>query len=104
MQPFLRFLCSRNQSTGRQFTRILLPAWLCLLAVVIHPQLSQAQQQQTVTGKVVSSKDGAPLMGVSVQVKGTEAGTITDINGYFSLEVPEAMLPSAMFCLPLRAA
>src|SRR5690242_6817107 len=84
MQPFLRFLFSRNQSTGRQFTRILLPAWLCLLAMVIHPQVSQAQQQ-TVTGKIVSSKDGTPLTGVSVQVKGTNNGTTTNADGNFTL-------------------
>ncbi|MCE5347367.1 MAG: TonB-dependent receptor [Bacteroidales bacterium] len=42
------------------------------------------QQQQKVTGKV-TNESGEPLPGVSVIVKGTTTGTITDINGSFSL-------------------
>lgn len=47
------------------------------------------QQQKTVSGKVTdSSREGLP--GVSVVVKGTTTGTITDTNGNFSLSnVPE---------------
>ncbi len=41
---------------------------------------------RTVTGTVVS-EDG-PLPGVSVMIKGTTIGTITDLNGYYSLIVP----------------
>lgn len=85
MQPFLRLPFPRNQFSGRQFIRILLPAWLCILAMIIHPQSSQAQQQ-TVTGKVISSKDGTPLVGVSVVVKGTNNGTTTNAEGGFTLQ------------------
>lgn len=42
------------------------------------------QQQGTVTGRV-TDKAGAPLPGVTVVVKGTTTGTITDNNGNFSL-------------------
>ncbi|MGE4586479.1 MAG: TonB-dependent receptor [Mangrovibacterium sp.] len=43
-----------------------------------------ASQQQTVTGKV-TSVTGEPIPGVTVLVKGTTAGTITDIDGSYRL-------------------
>ena len=46
-----------------------------------------AQQQKRVTGKVVD-KNGEPVIGANVVVKGTTNGTITDFDGNFSLEVP----------------
>ncbi|MCA0382504.1 MAG: TonB-dependent receptor [Bacteroidetes bacterium] len=44
-----------------------------------------AQETILVSGKVSDSKDGSPLIGVSVAVKGTANGTATDGNGNFSL-------------------
>ena len=38
-----------------------------------------------VTGTVVSEEDGEPIVGASIVVKGTSLGTITDLNGKFSL-------------------
>ena len=47
------------------------------------------QQAGTVTGRV-SDSSGAPLPGVTVVVKGTTNGTITDFNGNYTLaNVPE---------------
>lgn len=43
-----------------------------------------SQQQKTVSGKVTDSS-GGPLPGVSVVVKGTTSGTISDADGNFSL-------------------
>jgi TonB-linked SusC/RagA family outer membrane protein len=43
-----------------------------------------AYAQQTVSGKVIDEA-GAPLPGVSIVVKGTMTGTVTDVNGNFSL-------------------
>ncbi|OFX99770.1 MAG: SusC/RagA family TonB-linked outer membrane protein [Bacteroidetes bacterium GWF2_42_66] len=43
-----------------------------------------SQQQKTITGKVADSS-GAPLPGVTVVVKGTTNGTITDTDGKYSL-------------------
>ena len=42
-----------------------------------------------VTGKVTSSEDDSELPGVNVLIKGSTRGTVTDINGNYSLEVPE---------------
>lgn len=43
-------------------------------------------QQPTLKGKVQDG-NGEPLIGVSIQVKNTPRGTITDFNGNFSVEV-----------------
>jgi hypothetical protein len=44
--------------------------------------------QKVVTGKV-TDENQAPLTGVSVMVKGTTVGTLTDTDGAFSLSVPD---------------
>lgn len=44
-------------------------------------------QNLQITGKVTDAGDGQSLPGVSVLVKGTTTGTITDLNGVFSLNV-----------------
>jgi len=46
-------------------------------------------QTRVITGKVVA-KNGDPLIGVSVGIKGTTSGTSTDVNGAFKLNVPSA--------------
>ena len=48
-----------------------------------------AQQSLSVSGVVTDASDGSPLTGVSVQVKGTSTGTITDIEGRYTLEVKQ---------------
>lgn len=47
-----------------------------------------AQLSKKVSGSVTTEKS-EPIPGVSITVKGTTIGTITDINGSYSLEVPE---------------
>jgi len=46
-------------------------------------------QTRDVTGVVTSADDGATIPGASVVVKGTTVGTITDMDGKFSLKVPQ---------------
>lgn len=45
--------------------------------------------QIKVTGTVVSQEDGQPVVGASVLVVGTKTGTVTDVDGKFSLTVAE---------------
>ena len=45
-------------------------------------------QTRTITGTVTSSEDGKPIPGVSVAVKGTTLGTITNIDGEYTLKAP----------------
>lgn len=44
-------------------------------------------QSKVVSGKVISAEDGQPVIGASVIVKGTTVGTITGINGDYSVNV-----------------
>ena len=50
--------------------------------------LAMAKAQVQVSGKVVSAVDNTPLPGVSVRVDGTTQGTVTNIDGEYSLQVP----------------
>ncbi len=45
-------------------------------------------QNRTVTGTVTAKEDGLPLPGVSVRVQGTTIGTITGVNGKFTISAP----------------
>ena len=47
--------------------------------------LGIAIAQTTLSGTVISSEDGEPIIGASVLVKGTRQGVATDIEGKFSL-------------------
>ena len=51
-------------------------------------------QQRTISGKVTDGSNGLPLVGGTVQIKGTTLGTITDIDGMFEIDVsgPEDIL------------
>lgn len=51
--------------------------------------VSASAMAQTVTGRITSETDGSPLPGVSVLVKGTTTGTTTDIDGRYTLNVPD---------------
>ena len=58
--------------------------------IVVKEKKNSFPQQKTVRiqGKV-SDEDGAPLPGVTVLIKGTTLGTATDMDGKYSLSVPE---------------
>jgi TonB-linked SusC/RagA family outer membrane protein len=49
--------------------------------------LGSLAQTRTITGKVTGN-DNRPLVGASVQVKGTTVGTVTDAAGNYSINVP----------------
>jgi len=49
---------------------------------------TKTAQAISITGKVVDSQN-LSLPGVSVQIKGTTTGTVTDVNGGFSIRVPD---------------
>ncbi|HEY5589628.1 MAG TPA: SusC/RagA family TonB-linked outer membrane protein, partial [Paludibacter sp.] len=51
--------------------------------------LVSAQQNLSVSGVVSDASDGSPLVGVSVLVKGSTNGTITDINGKYNLNASQ---------------
>jgi len=47
------------------------------------------EQVRTISGKVTSDEDQSELPGVNVIVKGTSNGTVTDLEGLYSIEVPD---------------
>lgn len=49
---------------------------------------SMAFAQSQISGKVTASEDGSPIIGASIKVVGTNTGTVTDIDGNFSLNAP----------------
>jgi TonB-dependent SusC/RagA subfamily outer membrane receptor len=62
---------------------------LTVMLFVIIPVIAVNAQTMTISGTVTSSAEGeGPMPGVSVSVKGTTKGIITDINGKYSLIVP----------------
>jgi TonB-linked SusC/RagA family outer membrane protein len=71
----------------------LIVAMLCLMCQTASAaddvkELQVVTQTRTIKGKVLD-ENGDPMIGVSVQVKGTSVGTITDMNGRFSINVPD---------------
>lgn len=54
----------------------------------IHDVSSAVLQNQTIRGLVVDKKTGEPVIGANVVVKGTTNGTITDLDGNFTLDAP----------------
>jgi len=59
-----------------------------LMALILFCSWQIILAQKTISGKVSDAKDGTTLPGVSVLVKGAGTGTITDLNGGYSLKVP----------------
>lgn len=71
-----------------------------LLLLCMSPQFAVAdglkqdavtvtQQHNVKVSGIVTDEAGEPLIGVSILVKGTTLGNITDLNGRFSLDAPE---------------
>ncbi len=76
----LKFLSMKEIQTKR-----FLPV---LLLFFLMPLLTFGQK--TVSGTILSA-EGEPLIGANVLVKGTDLGTITDLNGSYTIEgVPDA--------------
>lgn len=64
--------------------RVLCTLWMLVVVVICTTASAQGKK---VTGTV--SDANGPLIGVNVMVKGTSTGTITDVDGNYSLEVPQ---------------
>jgi TonB-linked SusC/RagA family outer membrane protein len=77
------FSC-KNKTT--KFMNIRLIASLVLVLNLFAVNL---YAQTNVTGKVSDAKTGTPIPGVNIVIDGTAQGTITDINGQYSIPVPD---------------
>lgn len=67
----------------KKFRRISL---LVIGLLMVSTQFLMAQER-TINGKV-TDQAGEPLPGVTVLVEGTQVGTVTDVDGDYSLDVP----------------
>ena len=52
--------------------------------------ISMVLAQTSITGKILSAEDGDPVIGATIMVKGTTTGTITDMNGDFTISLSES--------------
>jgi TonB-linked SusC/RagA family outer membrane protein len=55
----------------------------------LAPTLAAAQQQRTITGRVVAEGGSEPLSGATVQVVGSTAGAITTDDGRYRISTPD---------------
>ena len=60
-----------------------------LLAFILTLSAQLAVAQRTVTGTITTDGKNEPLVGAAVIVKGTTTGTVTDLDGKFTLVVPQ---------------
>jgi TonB-linked SusC/RagA family outer membrane protein len=58
---------------------------LAFFAIGLNVVLAQTKE---ITGKITSADDGSPIPGVSISVKGTTLGAITNVNGTYNIKVP----------------
>lgn len=49
----------------------------------------KSSNERTVRGRITSIEDGMPLPGVNVTIKGTTEGTISDVDGFYNIEMYE---------------
>jgi TonB-linked SusC/RagA family outer membrane protein len=80
MKPINPNFSVKGKWTGKFLSMVLLMVMLTVMAFA---------QQKTIKGKVID-ETGAPVPGATVLVKGTTTGTVTDMEGNFSLGVPAA--------------
>ena len=62
---------------------------LLVLFVFVISLLNLAAQQKTITGTVTSSEDKLPVIGATVQVRGTTTGAATDLDGKYQIIAAE---------------
>jgi len=67
--------------------KFILLFFLLSITAFVYAGQSGIDQQRRITGTVTEKETGDPLIGVSVSVKGTATGTISDINGVYSIDI-----------------
>jgi iron complex outermembrane receptor protein len=64
---------------------------MLLPAIMLFALQVAVAQNRTVTGKVTDAKDGSPIAGASVVVKGMKTGTLTGVDGAFSISISSSV-------------
>ena len=85
MKPIADHFFSKKRAVSR---------WAAVIFCLLFAGKISVAQSFPVSGNVLSADDRQPLIGASVQEKGTPNGTATDENGLFQLKTasPEAVL------------
>lgn len=60
--------------------------------VIQRQQQQSSSRKNNITGRVVDT-DGEPLIGVTVRIKGSNEGVLTDVNGDFSIQTDNSNTP-----------
>lgn len=88
LAPSIRFFSTHFSSIIQRVSQMK-RLFLGLALVVFVLSSLTAFAQKTVTGRITSADDGAPLRGVRILVKGTKAGAFTDGKGDYKIVIPE---------------
>ncbi|KAA6349091.1 TonB-dependent receptor SusC [termite gut metagenome] len=81
-------LCVNEQFTGWNKLKI---CFLCIFS--LFAGVNALAQDRSISGKVVDAATNDPLIGVSIAVKNTSTGTVSDVDGRFQLRVsPNSIL------------
>ncbi|WP_349971149.1 STN domain-containing protein [Phocaeicola massiliensis] len=80
-------LKSLSQQTGLYFKRI---NNTISVSKTPEPESNNSTQQRKRLTGVITDSNGETIIGANISVKGSTLGTITDVNGNFSLEVPNS--------------
>ena len=87
-------------SYGKEFSSLLHDIYIKAGMDVIVPVYQQYVEQPvvynpdyyneiTVCGKITDASDDTPVPGVSINVKGTTVGAVTDLDGYYCIRIPK---------------
>ena len=72
-----------EKANGKNRFLSLLLLFMAFISVQVYAQ------DVKVSGTVIAEADKFPIIGANIVVKGTTIGTVTDIDGNFSLDVPQ---------------
>jgi TonB-dependent starch-binding outer membrane protein SusC len=75
-----------SEPTFRQLAKVI----VLLLFFSLISLTNSFAQERAVSGRVTAAEDNSPMPGVNVLLKGTSSGTVTDLDGRFKLNVPNA--------------
>ena len=79
----LKQMDMRLKNRQRKWRLMLTTLWVSV------GMLTASAQTETVKGVVTSAADGEPLIGATVMVKETKAGTVTDLDGNYTTKVAQ---------------
>ena len=85
-----------KRTESRLAMRVCFLAGLCLLTMLGFNPANAQQQSKTVTGTVID-RNGEPLVGATVAVRGTSVAVAADIDGKFSLSAKEGDVLTVSF-------